>query len=86
MSYDEFLDSADYKALKADYADTLKNIREANADLLRKKPKPTAAPANPSNPNARPPATPLPSSDSSVPPGYIRDPQTKMIRKKREGE
>lgn len=86
MSYDEFLDSADYKALKADYADTLKNIREANADLLRKKPKPTAAPATPSNPNARPPATPLPSSDSSVPPGYIRDPQTKMIRKKREGE
>lgn len=82
MSYDEFLDSADYKALKADYADTLKNIREANADLLRKKPKPAA----PSNPNARPPATSLPSTDSSVPPGYIRDPQTQVIRKKREGE
>ena len=86
MSYDEFLDSADYKALKADYADTLKNIREANADLLRKKPKPTAAPATPANPNARPPATALPSNDPSVPPGYIRDPQTKVIRKKREGE
>ena len=86
MSYDEFLDSADYKALKADYADTLKNIREANADLLRKKPKPTAAPATPSNPNARPPATSLPSNDASVPRGYIRDPQTKVIRKKREGE
>jgi len=83
MSYDEFLDSADYKALKSDYADTLKNIREANADLLRKKPKPTAAPASP---NARPPATSLPSNDPSVPPGYIRDPQTKVIRKKREGE
>ena len=86
MSYDEFLDSADYKALKSEYSDTLKNIRESNADLLRKKPKPTAAPATPSNPNARPPATALPSNDPSVPPGYIRDPQTKVIRKKREGE
>ena len=83
MSYDEFLDSADYKALKSEYSDTLKNIRESNADLLRKKPKPTAAPASP---NARPPATALPSNDPSVPPGYIRDPQTKVIRKKREGE
>jgi len=86
MSYDEFLDSADYKSLKSEYSDTLKNIRESNADLLRKKPKPTAAPATPSNPNARPPATSLPSNDPSVPPGYIRDPQTKVIRKKREGE
>jgi hypothetical protein len=86
MSYDEFLDSADYKSLKSEYSDTLKNIRESNADLLRKKPKPTAAPATPSNPNARPPATALPSNDPSVPPGYIRDPQTKVIRKKREGE
>jgi hypothetical protein len=86
MSYDEFLDSADYKALKSEYSDTLKNIRESNADLLRKKPKPTAAPAAPANPNARPPATSLPSNDPSVPPGYIRDPQTKVIRKKREGE
>jgi len=82
-SYDEYMHSAEYKALKADYADTLKNIREANADLLKKKPKPAAAPATPSN---RPPATALPSSDPSVPPGYIRDPQTQVIRKKREGE
>jgi len=86
MSYDEFLDSADYKALKSEYSDTLKNIRESNADLLRKKPKPTAAPATPSNPNARPPATALPPRDPSIPPGYIRDPQTQVIRKKREGE
>ena len=77
-SYDDFMHSAEYKALKADYSDTLKNIREANADLLRKKPKPAAAP---SSPNARPPST-----DSSIPPGYIRDPQTQVIRKKREGE
>jgi len=82
-SYDDFMHSAEYKALKADYSETLKNIREANADLLKKKPKPAAAPATPSS---RPPATALPSSDPSVPPGYIRDPQTQVIRKKREGE
>ena len=90
-SYDEYMHSAEYKALKADYSDTLKNIREANADLLKKKPKPAAAPATPNArppaaPNARPPATPLPSTDSSIPDGYIRDPQTQVIRKKREGE
>lgn len=86
-SYDEYMHSAEYKALKADYADTLKNIREANADLLKKKPKPAAAPATPATPSNRPPAaTPLPPSDPSVPPGYIRDPQTQVIRKKREGE
>jgi hypothetical protein len=28
----------------------------------------------------------LPSNDPSVPPGYIRDPKTGVIRKKREGE
>ena len=81
-SYDEYMHSAEYKALKADYSETLKNIREANADLLKKKPKPAAS----TSPNARPPATPLPSTDSSIPPGYIRDPQTQVIRKKREGE
>ena len=85
-SYDDFMHSAEYKSLKADYSDTLKNIREANSELLKKKPKPTAAPATSTNPNARPPATPLPSRDSSIPPGYIRDPQTQVIRKKREGE
>jgi hypothetical protein len=81
-SYDDFMHSAEYKALKADYSETLKNIREANAELLKKKPKP----ATPTNPNARPPATSLPPNDPSVPPGYIRDPQTGVIRKKREGE
>jgi hypothetical protein len=52
-------------------------------------PKPAAvpAPAAPPKPAATPaPATPLPSSDPSVPPGYIRDPKTGVIRKKREGE
>jgi len=76
-SYDDFMHSAEYKALKADYSETLKNIREANADLLKKKPKPATS----ANPSARPPST-----DSSIPPGYTRDPQTGVIRKKREGE
>jgi hypothetical protein len=52
-------------------------------------PKPAAvpAPAAPPKPAATPaPATPLPSNDPSVPPGYIRDPKTGVIRKKREGE
>jgi hypothetical protein len=31
-------------------------------------------------------ATPLPATDSSVPPGYIRDSVTKVIRKKKQGE
>ena len=53
-------------------------------------PKPAAPPAPAPVPvpaPAKPPAsTPLPSTDSSVPPGYIRDPKTGVIRKKREGE
>lgn len=91
-SYDEFMHSKEYENLQSEYSDTLKNIREQNADLLKKKPsappastKPNAAPASP---EAKPstPAKPLPPKDSSVPPGYIRDPQTGVIRKKREGE
>jgi hypothetical protein len=51
-------------------------------------PKPAAVPAQAPAPAAppKPAATPLPSSDPSVPPGYIRDPKTGVIRKKREGE
>lgn len=78
-SYDEFLHSNEYKDLKSEYSETLKNIREANAELLKKRPKASAAPS-------AAPAKPLPSTDSSVPPGYIRDQQTGVIRKKREGE
>ena len=91
-SYDEFLHSQPYKELKTEYSDTLKNIREANSELLKKKPKPAAAPAAPAAPgapSAKPPAAPakpLSPNDPSVPPGYIRDPQTQVIRKKREGE
>ena len=51
-------------------------------DLLSPKKKDKKTPANPSNA----PATKLPPSNSSVPPGYIQDPKTGVIRKKREGE
>lgn len=91
-SYDEFMHSQPFKDLKAEYSDILKNIREQNAEILKKRPRPAAAepaaPGAPAKPNAAPaaPATPLPPTDSSVPPGYIRDPKTGVIRKKREGE
>lgn len=87
-SYDEFMHSQEFKDLKSEYSDVLKNIREANADLLKKRPKAEpSAPATPSaKPPAAPPAKPLPPTQSTVPPGYIRDPQTGVIRKKREGE
>lgn len=94
-SYDEFLHSQPFKDLKSEYSDILKNIREQNSEILKKRPKPAepAAPAKPggapsATPSATPakPATPLPSTDSSVPPGYIRDKTTGVIRKKREGE
>lgn len=75
-SYDEFLHSNDYKELKSEYSDTLQNIREANAQLLKKKTPTSTAPST------RPPAP----SGSSIPEGYIRDPQTGVIRKKRGGE
>jgi hypothetical protein len=85
-SYDEFLHSNEYKDLKSEYSETLKNIREANAELLKKKPRASAEPSMSQGKTQAAPAKPLPSGDSSVPPGYIRDPQTGVIRKKREGE
>ena len=98
-TYNDFLVDDDFKALKADYRKTLDRVREENMDLLSPKKKdktpaatsPTPAkPATPTdgggNPKANTPATPLPSTDPSVPPGYIRDKKTGVIRKKREGE
>ena len=99
-TYNDFLVDDDFKALKADYRKTLDRVREENMDLLspKKKDKTPAAtspsapakPATPTdgggNPKANTPATPLPSTDPSVPPGYIRDKKTGVIRKKREGE
>jgi hypothetical protein len=75
-SYDEFLHSNDYKELKSEYSNTLQHIREANAQLLGKKTPTSTAPST------RPPAP----SGSSIPEGYIRDPQTGVIRRKRGGE
>jgi hypothetical protein len=52
--------------------------------------KPASAPTAPPKPTtpASPPvsATPLPPTDPSVPPGYVRDKKTGVIRKAREGE
>jgi len=56
-----------------------------------------SAPANPAPSSTAPPkpatsasppvsATPLPPTDPSVPPGYVRDKTTGVIRKKREGD
>jgi hypothetical protein len=99
-TYNDFLVDDDFKALKADYRKTLDRVREDNLDLLSPKKKektPTAstppAPAaspKPAPASSAPPkpasATPLPSTDPTVPSGYIRDPKTGVIRKKREGE
>jgi len=101
-TYDDFTTDKDYKALKTEYKKTLDRVREENLDLLTPKkrtpaanaPATTPAPAAPPKPAAvpapaappKPSATPLPSNDPSVPPGYIRDSKTGVIRKKREGE
>ena len=80
-SYDEFLHSQENKDLKGEYSETLKRIREANAEVLKKRPGAARPQAS-----AAPSATPVPPRSSSVPEGYIADPQTGVIRKKREGE
>jgi len=85
-NYNDFLIDDDYKELKANYRKKLDAVREENMDLLSPKKKDKNPPANPSNAPANPPATKLPPNDSSVPPGYIKDPKTGVIRKKREGE
>jgi hypothetical protein len=92
-TYNDFLVDDDFKKLKGDYRKTLDRVREENLDLLspRKKDKTPAAsaPAASTPAPARPAptqATPLPSTDSSVPPGYIRDKTTGVIRKKKQGE
>jgi hypothetical protein len=96
-SYTYFQNNSDeFKELQKNYVRTLNDMREKNADTLRspkKAPAPDTPPASapstskPANaPAPRPSATPLPSSDPSVPQGYIRDPKTGVIRKKREGE
>ena len=81
-NYNDFLVDKDYIELKADYRKKLDAIREENMDLLSPKKKDKKTPANPSNV----PATKLPPNNPSVPPGYIQDPKTGVIRKKREGE
>ncbi len=96
-TYDNFMFDEDYKTLKSQYQDLLKRLREENSDLFSSRapaaaPPAASAPPAPAAAAAPPPAaaasaaTPLPATDSSVPPGYIRDPVTKVIRKKKQGE
>jgi hypothetical protein len=86
-TYNDFLIDEDYKKLKTDYRTKLDAVREENMDLLSPKKKDKKTPANaPANPPTNAPATKLSPNDSSVPPGYIKDPKTGVIRKKREGE
>jgi hypothetical protein len=92
----------EFRELQKNYVRTLNEMREKNADTLRSPKKTPAsetppasapartapAPAAPVStaPAPKPSATQLPSTDPSVPQGYIRDPKTGVIRKKREGE
>jgi hypothetical protein len=87
---------ADYRKtldrVREENLDLLSPKKKEKAPAPAAPPKPAPAPAPAPSPvpapaPANPPAsTPLPSTDSSVPPGYIRDPKTGVIRKKREGE
>ena len=100
-TYNDFMTSdKDYAALKGQYQGLLQRLREENSDLFKGKAAappaaaaaPPAASASPAAAAAPPPAaaassaTPLPATDSSIPPGYIRDPVTKVVRKKKQGE
>ena len=78
--FDQFMGSRYYSGPVDKYNDRLDKILEANTKLLSQGAE--GKPAAPAAGNAKP----LPSGGSSVPPGYIRDPKTGVIRKKREGE
>jgi hypothetical protein len=71
-SFTQFELTDDYQKLKHDYNSELEKIRKANSNLLRTAPK-------------KGPVTPQ-SNVSDLPPGYVRDKNTGVIRKKREGE
>jgi len=94
-TYNDFMTAdKDYAALKSQYQGLLQRLRDENSDLFSGRaasapPPPAAAAAAPPPAAAAAPAaaaTPLPATDSSIPPGYIRDPVTKVIRKKKQGE
>jgi hypothetical protein len=74
LTTDQALASQEMKDLKSGYREALSALAQQNADLL----KPTKT--------IRGTIKSTDSAASDVPPGYIRDPQTKVIRKKREGE
>jgi hypothetical protein len=76
----------EFKELQKNYVQTLNDMREKNADTLRSNKKAPASQAPAAPAPASTAATPLPSTDPSVPSTHIRDPKTGVIRKKREGE
>lgn len=71
MSTDEALASKEMADLNQGYDSVLRNLAERNAGLLSQKKTMKGT---------------IKAVDSDVPPGYIRDPKTRVIRKKREGE
>lgn len=82
-SYDEFLHSKEYKDLKGEYSETLKRMREANAEVLKKRPG-AARPQASAAPSTTP-ATPAAPRTSSLPPNLTVDPNG-VIRSRRAGE
>jgi len=74
LTTDQALASQEMKDLKSGYREALTALAQQNANLL----KPTKT--------IRGTIKSPESSESDVPPGYIRDPKTKKIRRKLEGE
>lgn len=71
MSTDDALASKEMADLNQGYDSALRSLAERNAGLLGQKKTMRGT---------------IKATDSDVPPGYIRDPKTRVIRKKREGE
>jgi len=75
MTADQFLDSDKYSAMRDKYNEDLADLTSGNKVLQQTPPKPAAAPAG------------TPPADGAQPsPGFIRDPVTKVIRRKLPGE
>lgn len=71
LSVSDALASPEIQNLDTDYLAALRSLNQRNAALLSQKKVMRGT---------------IKKSDSDVPEGYIRDPQTKVIRRKREGE
>jgi hypothetical protein len=76
MTADQFLDSDKYSAMRDKYNEDLADLTAGNKVLQQTPPKPAAAPAG----------TPPAAGGAQPSTGFIRDPVTGVIRKKKEGE